>query len=191
MQDTRTDHCKPKHVRESRSFSIDSLLSNTKENCGASGVLEDKWREYIPRHDYFDGDKEISQKNFDLMRHIKSVDYLPWISNASNVLAHREFHEETLNNRADTSYSNLPLPFLYSSWLPVSSALRTNERTQEHEFRYNEFDRVSPREPENSDSDDSKSDSSKSSDSPKDFSCSKRTAHSGKCKLRFLTNTMF
>ena len=183
--DTRTE-CDTK-----RSFSIDSLLSNTKENCEASGgakyAAEERWKEYLPQPEYVEAvGKELAAKNFNVMRHIKSADYLPWITSASSALAHRDFYEEALSNRAaanlcDTSYSNLPLPFVYSSWLPVSGAVRISERTTtENRYACNEHDRVSPREPaENSDSDDSKSDSSKASDGPKDFSCTKQTSRSG------------
>lgn len=198
--ETQLDY-EAKHPRGTgpRSFSIESLLSNNYKNgagskCHAQTVepihlryeidglsKEGTWKEYFHQHDYLDVEKELSQKHLDLVRHIKNIDYLPWIS-TSNVLTQRELYEDSPSNRSTNlpesessgfaPYSSLPLPFLYSSWLPVTGAVKTSER-EETDLTYGYSRTTSPPGIENSDSDDSKSDCSKISDTPKDFSCPK------------------
>lgn len=184
-----------KHARGtgSRSFSIESLLSNNYKNTVSSSPAEPihlkyeidglskeaTWRECFHQQDYLEMEKEFSQKHLDLVRQIKNIDYLPWIS-SSNILSQREVYDKTLNNRLTNllenenasfaPYSSLPLPFMYSSWLPIASSMKGNEK-EETDFTFG-----APA-TENSDTDDSKSDCSKISDTPKDFSCPKQGVH--------------
>lgn len=194
-----------------RSFSIDSLLSNNyKKTSGKSdSVVEDvtnefqrtpfqylkyeieglakdaKWKDClqtsIDQKDILETDAEFSHKHFSIMKHIKNMDYLPWIS-TTNIFSHRELYDETISRSTNfhetegigfTPYSRLSLPFVYSSWLPTASVVAKPNENMGTNFLYNGFSRTSPKE-ENTDSEDSKSDSSRISDTPKDFSCTKQ-----------------
>lgn len=175
----------------SGSFSIDSLLSNTYKGAQNTPELCHKSMPYDTDLDITDGKSykdghelaDFSQKHLNLVRHIKNIDtYLPWISPNSNFFAHHTEHlyedaKRIIPAEGYSGYSNLHLPFLYSSWLPVAAASNpvTKNTKSDGELGYTQsaYSRNSPRE-ENSDSDDSKSDISRISDTPKDFSCSKQ-----------------
>lgn len=160
--------------------------------------------------------RDFSQKHLNFVRHIKNIDsYLPWISPNTNFFAHSAaagVYEDAkrippngssvvVGDIIDQSfnfspvYTNIPIPFLYSSWLPTAAAvganpvtkntnsnnfekLLTNEGTEyayangNNNNGYNT--KTSPMGPDHSDSDDSKSDVSRISDTPKDFSCTKQ-----------------
>lgn len=146
-----------------------------------------------PKDDYLhepDLPPDFSQKHLSLVRHVKNIDtYFPWISPNSPIFTHSH-HENPYDDAKritpatteamelinfSAAYSNLHLPFFYSSWLPAANPVTKN--TGEGDYACNQaYSRNSPRE-ENSDSDDSKSDVSRVSDTPKDFSCTKR--HNG------------
>lgn len=190
------------HRSGSGSFSIDSLLSNTKPSTtDVAGeisqkalhyftdldILDRKWKENVYEPDM----PEFSQKHLSLVRHIKNIDtYLPWISPNSNFFTQpynaEHLHDDSkrpIPTTGETSehvnfpaaYSNLHLPFLYSSWLPVATPNHvTNSPVETAEYPYSQhLARSSPRD-ENTDSEDSKSDVSRISDTPKDFSCTKQ-----------------
>lgn len=209
-------NCEPKLARSGhRSFSIDSLLSNNynhekpinTEHQSSNDLTRNslhyhleieslakdvRWKECLSsrigeQQDYLEADVDLAQKHLNLVRHIKNIDYLPWIS-TTNALSHRDLYEEAISRTTSAipepeslpvppQYSGLHLPsFVYSSWLPVAnSSTKFNERS-DIEFPYsNGYCRTSPK-AENiiTDSEDSKSDSSRMSDTPKDFSCPKQ-----------------
>lgn len=209
-------NCEPKLSRSGhRSFSIDSLLSNnynhekpiniehqssndlTRNSLHYHLEIESlakdvRWKECLAnriaeQQDYLEADVDLAQKHLNLVRHIKNIDYLPWIS-TTNALSHRDLYEEAISRTTSAipepeslplphQYSGLHLPsFVYSSWLPVAnSSTKFNERSDIELPYSNGYCRTSPR-TENiiTDSEDSKSDSSRMSDTPKDFSCPKQ-----------------
>ncbi len=186
-----------------RSFSIDSLLSNNYKNSNTNVNISNdfgppelarnsfhyleiesfpkdvRWKDCfqnsVEQSDYLDHETEFAQKSFDLVRHLKNIDYLPWIStrNVFDDAIIRSTNLPELEGSVLPPYSGLPLPFVYSSWLPVANQAPKSSEKVENNTAYGTYCRTSPR-VEITDSDDSKSDSSRISDTPKDFSCPKQ-----------------